>query len=123
MTPTPTNKLAALIGSWLLLEGTWGMFNPVVLGFITTNRLRASIHLCLAVAALWTAFTSGSRKYLWIAGPIILTVGLLYFVPAAKGITDLLAVNLGAALANCVVGLSALTCAAKYGHDVRPIHR
>lgn len=123
MMPTPTNRLATLLGSWMLLEGVWGLFNPLVLGFITTNRLRAGIHLLLGLIGLWTAFTHGARKFLWAFGLIVLAVGVLYFIPVGRHVTDLLAVNLAAAIIDLVIGLSALSCAAKCGDDVRPLRR
>ena len=123
MTPTPPNRLATLLGSWMLLEGIWGLFNPVVLGFITTNRLRATIHILLGLIGIWAAFTHRARKFLWVFGPIVLAVGLLYFIPAGRHLTDLLAVNLAAAVINTAVGLSALACAAMCGDHVRPLRR
>lgn len=123
MAPTPTNRLATLLGSWMLLEGIWGLFNPVVLGFITTNRLRATIHIVLGLVGLWTAFTQGARKFLWIFGLLVLAVGVLYFVPAGEGLTGLLAVNRAAAIINCAIGASALVCAAKCSDEFRPLRR
>src|SRR5690349_11825450 len=105
MTPTPTNRMATLLGSWLVLEGVWGLFNPFVLGFIMTNRLRAGIHLALGVVGLVTAFRDrGSRTFLWVFGLIALTVGILYFIPAGAHVTELLAVNRPAAIINLAIG-------------------
>lgn len=123
MTPTPTNRTATLLGSWLLLEGIWGLFSPVVLGFITTNRLRAVIHILLGLIGIWAAFTHGSRKYLWAFGVIVTGVGVLYFIPAGRPLTDLLAVNRAAAVINTALGLTALGCAAKCSEHVRPLRR
>jgi hypothetical protein len=123
MTPTPTNRMATLVGSWLLLEGVWGLFSPVVLGFITTNRLRAGIHIVLGLLGIVMAFGGNSRKFLWGGGLLVLAVGALYFVPAGRNLTDQLAVNLPAAIINVVVGGSALLCAALCGNDVPTLRR
>jgi hypothetical protein len=123
MTPTPPNRLSTLIGSWLLLEGIWGMFNPVVFGFITTNPLRAGIHILLGFVGLFAAFNGFARKYLWGAGLIVLAVGVMYFIPAGRGITDRLAVNSAAAVINVVIGASAVICAIRCSNEVRPLRR
>lgn len=115
--------MATLVGSWLLLEGIWGLFNPVVLGFITTNRLRAGIHIAIGLVGVVMAFNNNARKFLWGGGSLVLAVGVLYFVPAGRAITDLLAVNMPAAVINVAVGICALACAARCSNDVRPLRR
>lgn len=123
MTPAPTNRLTTLLGSWMLLEGIWGMFNPIVLGFITTNRVRAAVHIVLGLVGLATAFAGGARRFLWALGLIALAVGFSYFIPAGEAVVELLAVNRAAAVINCLIGLVALLCAAMCSDEFRPLRR
>src|SRR5882757_6355956 len=104
MTPTSTNRLTTFFSTWLLVEGIWGIFNPLVFGFLSTNRLHASIHIVLGLVGLGTAFSGGARKFLWFLGILLLTVGIVYFVPNGQRVTDILAVNEPVAVLNIIIG-------------------
>ncbi|MBA3467650.1 MAG: hypothetical protein H0T21_09580, partial [Gemmatimonadaceae bacterium] len=48
-----SRRFATILGAFLVIEGVWGMFSPVVFGILPTNTLRASIHLVLGLLGLW----------------------------------------------------------------------
>ena len=98
-----------LFGFFLLVEGIWGFYSPVVFGVLTTNTLHASIHVVLGLIALLTGFAGGNRTFVGFLGGLLLVVGILRFVPVASDfIAQLLAVNEAVALVNIAVGAIAM---------------
>lgn len=114
MTPSGTNRFSVAIGTWLLVQGVWGFFSPTVFGFLTTNHLHAAIHLVLGLTGLWTAFNDRAGSYLWCLGPLLLAVGLAYFLPVGDRVSDVLNMNTAVAIFNLVVGTGGLLCAVRY---------
>ena len=103
---------ALLVGAFLLVEGIWGFFSPVVFGIFTTNTLHAVIHVALGVIGLWVGLKSGARNYCLYLGVLLVAVGALWFVPGVGSIiTSLLNVNAAVACLNLVVGAVALVLA------------
>jgi hypothetical protein len=100
------------VGAFLLVEGLWGFFSPVVFGVLTTNTLHAVIHVALGVVGLWVGLRSGARTYcLWL-GVLLVAAGALWFVPVVGSIiTSLLNVNAAVAYLNLAVGAVALALA------------
>lgn len=119
MSPTPGNRYAAAVSAWLLVEGVWGFFSPIVLGFLTTNRLHAAIHVLLGIFGLWKALSDRAAGFLWLLGALLTVVGLLYFVPGGRNATDVLNVNEAVAIVNLFLGLVALILAGFSGRDAR----
>ncbi len=101
-----------LLGLFLVVEGIWGLVSPPVFGILPTNAIRASIHLLFGIAGLAAWKTDNVRKYLSLVGPVILAVGVLYFIPFVKElIVGLLAVDRNVAILNVLVGIIALIVA------------
>ncbi len=100
---------AILVGVFLLIEGIWGLFSPIVFGVLTTNTLHAVIHIALGVIGIWVGLRAGARKYCLFLGVLLIAVGALWFVPVTGSIiTSLLNVNAAVAYLNLVVGAVAL---------------
>lgn len=107
-----TSTFALAIGAFLVVEGIWGLFSPVVFGVLTTNILHGVIHIVLGVVAIWTGMKGGSRGFLMFLGVLLLAVGILRFVPVVGDlIVSILNVNHAVAYLNIVVGLVALLVA------------
>jgi len=103
---------AILVGVFLLIEGVWGLFSPVVFGVFTTNTLHAVIHIALGVIGVWVGLKGGARKYCLFLGVLLVAVGALWFIPVVGSIiTSLLNVNAAVAYLNLVVGAVALVLA------------
>lgn len=96
---------AMLLGAFLLVEGIWGLFSPVVFGVLTTNKLHAVIHILLGAAAFLAARSGWVRKYLMFVGALLVVVGIMKFLPVGSDIvTSLLNVNVAVAWFNIIVG-------------------
>lgn len=94
------------LGTFLLIEGIWGLFSPVVFGVLTTNRLHAMTHIVLGIIGLWVARRLAARGYLFGVGGLLAVVGVLFFVPGASSLTTgLLDVNFAVACLNIILGL------------------
>lgn len=119
MSPTPSNRYTAAVSTWLLVEGVWGFFSPVVLAFLTTNPFHATIHVLLGLTGLWRALSDRTLGFLWLLGALLITVGALYFLPGGRIVTDLLRINQAGAIINIVLGGGALVCAAFGGRAAR----
>ncbi len=103
---------AILAGAFLVIEGVWGLFSPVVFGVLTTNTLHAGIHIALGVVGVWVGLKGGAKKYCLFLGALLVVVGALWFVPGIGSIiTLLLNVNAPVAYLNLVVGAVALVLA------------
>lgn len=103
------SRFALIIGAFLLVEGIWGLFSPVVFGVLTTNMLHASIHIVLGILGLYTGMQGGARKYSLYLGILLIAVGIMRFLPVLGDITvSLLNVNQAVAIFNVVVGAIAV---------------
>jgi hypothetical protein len=101
--------LSLLLGIFLLVEGVWGLFSPVVFGVLSTNVLHACIHIVLGGLALWAAATRHAGGFLGFLGALLLLVAALWFIPGTRSfIVDTLGVNRAVAIVNLVVGLLCL---------------
>jgi hypothetical protein len=116
---TPRHAYTLTVSIFLLIEGVWGLFTPVIFGFLTSNLLHAVIHIVLGVCGILAARTAHARGFLIFLGVLLLAVGVLWFVPP---FTDLLArtLNLDEAVAilNILVGALSLAMAAKGSNRV-----
>ncbi len=100
---------ATVVGAFMLIEGIWGLFSPVVFGVLSTNWLHASIHIVLGIAGLVLGRGSAARPYALIVGLILLVVGVLRFVPGLSDfVVSLLNVNFPVAYLNIVVGIAGI---------------
>jgi hypothetical protein len=107
--PGMPSAFAILAGMFLLIEGAWGLFSPIVFGALTTNTLHALIHIALGVAGIAFGYVSRPIGYLLFVGGLLLAVGVLWMVPGVGfAITQLLAVNGPVAMVNIVLGAAAL---------------
>ena len=107
-----SSMFATLLGAFLIVEGIWGMFSPVVFGVLTTNVLHACIHIVLGVIGVWTGMKGGEKGFLTFLGILLIAVGVLRFVPGINDlIVSLLNVNYAVAYFNIAVGIASLLVA------------
>jgi len=98
-----------LLGVFLLIEGCWGLFSPVVFGVLSTNRLHAVIHIVLGIVGILAGRSGAARNYVLGVGALLAVVGILRFVPGASDlVVSLLNVNFAVAYFNIAVGLISL---------------
>jgi hypothetical protein len=110
--PCGSSRFAIVIGILLLVEGIWGLTNPVVFGVLTTNRLHAAVHIALGVAGLAFGLGGAPRAYELSLGVLLLGVGCLRLVPGIGDvISRLLNVNHAVAFVNILVGVASLVAA------------
>lgn len=107
-----SSRFALAIGGFLLIEGIWGLFSPVVFGVLTTNVLHACIHIVLGLIGIYTGMKGGARQFSLYLGILLVAVGIMRFLPVLGDITvSLLNVNQAVAIFNIVVGIIALLVA------------
>ncbi len=105
----PTATFAMAIGCFLLISGMWGLFSEMTFGFLSTNLLHATIHIILGLVGISLGKKDNGRGYCLFLGALLLTVGILRFIPGINTIlVDLLNVNIAVALVNIIIGLLAL---------------
>lgn len=103
------NKFTILLGIFLIIEGFWGLFSPVVFGVLSTNPLHAGVHLVLGFTGLYLALRNHARKFTIYVGVLLLAVGILYFLPVTdKIVIRVFNVNTFVAYLNVFVGLAAI---------------
>lgn len=104
-----SRRFAMLLGVFLIIEGCWGLFSPIVFGVLSTNTLHAVIHIVLGIAGILAGRSGAARGYLLGVGALLLVVGILRFVPRASDlVVSLLNVNFAVAYFNIAVGLISL---------------
>ncbi len=109
MNKTLADRFAILIGLFLLIEGIWELFSPVVFVVLTGNLLHGVIHITLGLLGIWLGWTARARGYCIFLGLLLLLVGGLWFVPGPKElIVQLLNVNQAVAILNLIVGAISL---------------
>lgn len=112
MKPSTASTLTFLISAFLLLEGVWRLFSPVVYGILPTNRAQAFIHLVLGVAGFVARRRGAIKGYFGFLGSLLVVVAVLWFVPVTRDVPEgLLKINLTVAMLNFAVGLIALAVA------------
>jgi hypothetical protein len=112
MKPALSSALTLLISAFLLLEGIWGLFSPVVYWVLTTNRAHAIIHLVLGVAGLVARRKGAIKSYFGFLGSLLLVVAVIWIVPAWRAVPrDLLNINWQVATLNFILGLVSLVIA------------
>jgi hypothetical protein len=108
-----------ILGLFLLVEGVWGLFSPVVFGVLTTNVPHAAIHIGLGITGIAIAHRAGARGYLLGVGALLTVVGVLFFVPRVSAlVVGLLNVNFAVACLNIVIGLVCIAVASAGQRDV-----
>ena len=106
-----------IIGAFLLVEGIWGLFSPVVFGVLTTNIVHASIHIVLGAVGLWTGLKGGSRGFCMFLGVLLIAVGILRFIPVVGDLlVSILNVNPAVAYFNIAVGIISVLVARMSSH-------
>ncbi|MGI8431755.1 MAG: DUF4383 domain-containing protein [Chthoniobacterales bacterium] len=106
------NAFAIVIGIFLLIEGIWGFFNPVVFGVLSTNSTHATIHVVLGLLAIFLGMRRAARGFCIFLGLLLLAVGILRFVPGPDELTvRFFNVNYAVAWLNIVVGAISLLLA------------
>jgi uncharacterized membrane protein HdeD (DUF308 family) len=104
-----SRRFATLLGLFLIIEGVWGLFSPVVFGVLSTNWLHAVIHIVLGILGILAGRGRATRGYLIGVGGLLVVVGVLWFVPGVSAlIVSLLNVNFYVACFNIAVGLITL---------------
>lgn len=106
---TLADRFAILIGAFLVVEGVWELFSPVVFGVLTSNTLHGIIHILLGMIGLALGWKARARGFCIFLGILLLVVGALWFVPGANElVVRILNLNKAVALMNLVVGAIAL---------------
>jgi len=101
-----SRRFAMLLGAFLIIEGIWGLFSPVVFGVLSTNTLHAVIHIVLGIAGVLAGRGGFVRNYLLGVGGLLVVVGILRFIPGASDlVVSLLNVNVAVAYFNIAVGV------------------
>ncbi len=109
---TAVNIFVIALGAFLVIEGFWGFFNPIVFGIFTTNILHAFIHLLLGFTGLYVGLRNHARNFSLYVGILLAVVGLMYFIPGADElIVRILNVNSAVAYFNIIVGIAAISFA------------
>jgi hypothetical protein len=112
MKPAISSVLSLIITAFLLIEGIWGLFSPVVYWVLTTNRAHAIIHIFLGVIGLVARQKGYIRSFFGFLGSLLVVVAVIWLVPATREIpTDLLNVSGPVAALNLVLGAVALLLA------------
>src|SRR5476651_990337 len=107
-----SSALTLIITAFLLIEGIWGLFTPVVYWILTTNRAHAIVHIVLGVAGLVARWKGAIKGYFGFLGSLFVVGSVLWFVPAWRQIpTDLLNVNWAVATLNFILGIVSLVIA------------
>jgi uncharacterized membrane protein HdeD (DUF308 family) len=113
-----SRRFATLLGLFLIVEGVWGLFSPVVFGVLSTNWLHAGIHIVLGILGILAGRGRATRGYLIGVGGLLVVVGVLWFVPGISTlIVSLLNVNFYVACFNIAVGLISILI----GFSARPV--
>ena len=103
------NVFAILLGSFLLIEGTWGLYSDVVFGILTTNATHAAIHITLGIAGIVLGFRQNAGAFCTFLGILLILGGLFRFIPGAdEYMVRLLNMNAPAAWLNIIVGIVSL---------------
>ncbi len=109
MRRSPTGIFTIVTGLFILAEGIWGLFSPVVFGVLTTNTTHAIIHIILGVVGLYAGYKEKALAYCWFLGLLLTIVGVCRFLP---GVSDLVIqifnVNIEVAWLNIALGLFAM---------------
>jgi hypothetical protein len=104
-----SRRFAMLLAVFLLIEGCWGFFSPIVFWVLSTNMVHAVIHVVLGIVGVFAARSSAARGYLIGVGGLLLVVGILRFVPGVSDIiVSVLNVNFAVAYFNIAVGAISL---------------
>ena len=99
------DRFALVIGLFLVIEGIWELFSPVVFVVLTGNLLHGVIHIALGLIALYLGWNARARSFCILLGLLLLVVGGLWFVPGPKElVVQLLNVNQAVAILNLLVG-------------------
>ncbi|MEO7368705.1 MAG: DUF4383 domain-containing protein [Gemmatimonadaceae bacterium] len=107
-----SSTFATILGAFLLVEGIWGMFSPVVFGVLSTNWLHAGIHIVLGLIGIYVGMKGGAKPFLTYVGALLIVVGVLRFVPGVNDfLVSLLNVNYPVAYFNIVVGIISIIIA------------
>jgi len=110
--PSLSLALTLIISAFLLAEGVWGFYSPVVFGVLTTNRAHAIIHIILGLGgfiARWRGFAKG---YFGFLGSLLVVIAVVWMIPATREVPrDLLNINGAVAAVNFLVGLISLVVA------------
>jgi hypothetical protein len=110
--PSLSRVLTLIISVFLLVEGIWGLFRPVVFGILTTNRAHAVIHIVLGIGGLLACWKGAIKGYFGFLGSLFIVVALLWFIPAWRNMPrDLLNVNWAVAVLALILGIVSLTIA------------
>ena len=103
------SAFAFVVGVFLVIEGLWGLFSPVVFGALTTSILHSVMHFVLGLAGIATGMQSRPSGFLIFLGVLLLTVGVMRFMPDTSAfVVRTLAVNQPVAMVHIVVGGVAL---------------
>jgi hypothetical protein len=104
-----SRRFAVLLAIFLVVEGVWELFSPVVFGIFSGNPLHGGIHILLGIAGFVAATKGTARGFLLGVGGLLLVVGILWFVPGASTlVVSLLNVNFAVACLNIALGVISL---------------
>ena len=103
------NVFSIILGSFLLIEGIWGLFSEVVFGVLTTNMVHAVIHILLGIAAIVLGIKQNAGGFCTFLGLLLLSISVIWFIQGADSfLIRLLNVNKPVAVLNAIVGILSL---------------
>jgi|GEM_PF-1738012 len=121
-----TNYFAIGIGLFLLIEGIWALFSPVVFGIFTANVAHALVHIVLGLAGLWIGYSrDDAHGYCTFLGVLLLASGILFFLPGIGAwYANVFNANASVAYLNIIIGVASLLVSFMSGrphiHTTRP---
>jgi uncharacterized membrane protein len=74
------NVFAMCIGTFLLIQGIWGLFSQEVFGVFTTNFTHSLLNIVLGMAGIYYGYEESAQYYSLFLGTILISVGLLRFL-------------------------------------------
>ena len=107
-----TSQFALVLGAFLIVQGVWELFSPVVFGVLTSNTLHGIIHIALGAVGVWLGWKGGGRGWAIFLGLLLIVVGLLYYIPGAHDlVVSLFNLNQAVAIVNFILGAISLLVA------------
>ena len=100
-----SRPFASIVSLFLMGEGVWELFSPMVFGVFASNPLHGAIHIALGILGLLLATRGHAPGFLTGLGILLLAVGVMWFIPLTRSLPeDLLNVNRAVAIFNVILG-------------------
>ncbi len=101
-----SNLYTILVSGFLLAEGCWGLFSPVVFGVLSTSIFQSVIYLILAIAGIIYSRRGAVRQFNIFAGICLSLIGLSWFMQGlGESVVGILNMNAMIAYLNITLGI------------------